>query len=70
MEEVSGAFKCGMHENICLKTLHVMSNIKLFATQDSQLACHSSFKQASCLARRMNITDLIDSYVTHLDQKC
>ena len=34
MEEINGAYKHGKCEQIWLKTLHVMFNFKLFATQD------------------------------------
>ena len=33
MVEVNGVYKYGTYENKCLKSLHVMSNVKVFATQ-------------------------------------
>ena len=38
MEEVNGAYKHGRYEEIWLNSLRVMSNVKLFATQDGWLA--------------------------------
>ena len=38
MAEVNGAYKHGRYENIWVKSLHVMSNINVFAMQDGQPA--------------------------------
>ena len=37
MVEISGAYKHGKLDEIWLKSLRVMSNVKVFATQDGQL---------------------------------
>ena len=38
MVEINGAYKDGRYDKSWLNSLHVMSNIKAFATQDGQLA--------------------------------
>ena len=47
----------GRYEQIWLKSLLAMSNIKVFAMQDGWLAGH------------VIKTDYTDSYATHMDQK-
>ena len=42
MVEVNDAYNHGRCENIWLNSLHVMSNIKVFATQDRRLDKHDS----------------------------
>ena len=50
--EVNGAYQHGSYEKICLKSLCVMSNVEVFATQD----------------RRVNMTHYTDLYITtHMD---
>ena len=49
------------YEKMWLNTLHVMSNVKVFAMQDGWLAGR--------LAGWMNMTHYIDPYDTHMDKK-
>ena len=42
-----------------LKSMHVMSNVKVFATQDVWLACQ--------LTRWINTTDCTEPIVTHME---
>ena len=57
MVEDNGAFKHGRCDKIWLKSLHVTSNIRVFATEDSQPA------------RQTDTTLYIGPYVKHIDQK-
>ena len=38
MVETNGAYKHDRYEQIWLKSLHVMANVRVFAMQDSRLA--------------------------------
>ena len=60
MVEVNGVYNHGRYEQIWLKSMRVMSNIKVFATQDKQMASRSTGRQ--------NTTNYIDLYNTHMDQ--
>ena len=53
MVEVSGAYKLGIYEKLCLQSLRVMSNVKDFGATDGLPAC------------RTNTTHYVDPYVTH-----
>ena len=56
MVEVNGASKHGRYTQILLNSLHVMSNVKVFATQDGWSASQT------------NMTHYIDLHDTHMDQ--
>ena len=66
MVEVNGAYKHGRYEKIWLHTLCVMSNLKVFATQNRQTDGQTAGRPAGQTNTTYYYTD---PYDTHMDQK-
>ena len=63
--KVNGSYKHGRYDKIWLKSLHVMSNIEVFATQDKW----TDSLTVGWLSSQMNTTHCIDLYDAHMHWK-
>ena len=71
MVAVTGACKHGRYQRIWLQSFFVISNIKVFATEDGRPDSHTMASQPynSQPASWANTTDYTDPYATHKDKK-